>query len=49
MEFYNNDKVIVNPLRVKPEIVNELQFNILLYYTGTSRLSSKIIEVQAKI
>ncbi len=48
MEFYNNDKVIVNPLRVKPEIVNELQFNILLYYTGTSRLSSKIIEVQAK-
>ena len=48
MEFYNNDKVIVNPLRIKPEIVNELQFNILLYYTGTSRLSSKIIEVQAK-
>ena len=48
MEFCNNDKVIVNPLRIKPEIVNELQFNILLYYTGTSRLSSKIIKVQAK-
>ena len=48
MEFYNNDKVIVNPLRIKPEIINELQFNILLYYTGTSRLSSKIIEAQVK-
>jgi len=48
MEFYENDKVIVNPLRIKPEIINELQFNLLLYYTGTSRLSSKIIEAQVK-
>ncbi len=48
IEFYDNDKVIVNPLRIKPEIINELQFNILLYYTGTSRLSSKIIEAQVK-
>jgi len=48
MEFYDNDKVIVNPLRVKPDYINELQFNILLYYTGTSRLSSKIIEAQTQ-
>jgi len=48
MEFYKDDKVIVNPLRIKPEIINELQFNLLLYYTGTSRLSSKIIEHQIK-
>ncbi|MEM2661590.1 MAG: dehydrogenase [Nitrososphaeria archaeon] len=46
MEFYANDKVIVNPLRIKREVINELQFNLLLYYTGTSRLSSKIIEAQ---
>lgn len=48
MEFYDSDRVIVNPLRIKPEIINELQFNILLYYTGTSRLSSKIIEAQVE-
>jgi len=48
MEFYDNDKVIVNPLRIRPEVINELQFSILLYYTGTSRLSSKIIEAQVK-
>ena len=47
MEFYD-DNVIVNPLRIKKEYLNELQLNILLYYTGTSRLSSKIIESQIK-
>ncbi len=48
MEFYKNDNVVVNPLRIKPDIINELQFNIVLYYTGTSRLSSKIIEAQVR-
>ena len=48
MEFYAEDKVIVNPLRIKTEYINELEHNLLLYYTGTSRLSSKIIEAQVK-
>lgn len=47
MEF-NGQKVLVNPLRIKQEYLNELEFNILLYYTGTSRLSAKIIESQAE-
>lgn len=46
MEFFDGDNVVVNPLRIKKEYINELQLNILLYYTGTSRLSSKIIEAQ---
>jgi D-glycero-alpha-D-manno-heptose-7-phosphate kinase len=48
MEFYKNDKVIVNPLRIKQDCLNELEFNLVLYYTGTSRLSSTIIEAQVK-
>ncbi len=48
MEFYNNDRVIVNPLRIKQEYINELEFNFLVYYTVTSRLSSRIIEAQQK-
>lgn len=48
MEFYENDKVIVNPLNVKANFLNELEHNLVLYYTGTSRLSSKIIEAQSK-
>jgi D-glycero-alpha-D-manno-heptose-7-phosphate kinase len=46
MEFYENGKVIVNPLRVKDQILNELSNNIILFYTKTSRISSEIIETQ---
>lgn len=48
MEFYNQDKVIVNPLRIKQEYINELENNLLLFFTSTSRLSSSIIEAQAQ-
>lgn len=48
MEFYADNKVIVNPLRIKQAYIDELEYNLLLYYTGTSRLSAKIIEKQAK-
>ena len=48
MEFYENDKVIVNPLRVNESILNELAINLILYNTETSRLSSTIIEAQSK-
>ncbi len=46
MEFYGNDKVIVNPLRIKSRFLNELEHNLVLFYTQTSRLSSKIIQEQ---
>jgi D-glycero-alpha-D-manno-heptose-7-phosphate kinase len=47
MEF-EGEQVIINPLRVKPEIVNELQYNMLLCYTGKTRLSSNIIDSQVR-
>lgn len=47
MEF-EGDNVIVNPLRIRNGYLAELEFNTLLYNTGTSRLSSKIIESQTK-
>lgn len=48
MEFYAEDKVIVNPLRIKDKILNELSRNIILFYTDTSRDSANIIEQQQK-
>lgn len=46
MEFYKDDKVIVNPLKIKDKYLEELAHNLLLYYTETSRYSSHIIEAQ---
>ncbi|NOX46640.1 MAG: dehydrogenase [Chlorobi bacterium] len=48
MEFYKGDKVIVNPLRIKSMYLNELAYNLVLYNTETSRVSSLIIEAQSK-
>ncbi len=48
MEFYEGDKVIVNPLRIKQQYLFELENNLVLYYTSTSRESARIIERQSK-
>jgi D-glycero-alpha-D-manno-heptose-7-phosphate kinase len=48
MEFLTEDLVLVNPLRIKRWIVDELESSIVLYYTGASRSSAKIIDEQRK-
>lgn len=48
MEFKKDDTVIVNPLRIKSEILNELAYNLVLFYTNTSRESAQIIDQQRK-
>ena len=48
MEFYSGEKVIVNPLRIKQQYLFELENNLLLYYTATSRESAKIIKKQSQ-
>lgn len=48
MEFYNNDKVIVNPLRIRKDYLNELENNLVLYFTATTRESAAIINEQQK-
>jgi D-glycero-alpha-D-manno-heptose-7-phosphate kinase len=48
MEFYADDKVIVNPLRIRPEYMHELGNNLVLYFTASSRESAAIIKEQVK-
>jgi D-glycero-alpha-D-manno-heptose-7-phosphate kinase len=47
MEF-TAEGVIVNPLRIKPHIVNELESNLLLCFTGATRAGDHIIDDQIK-
>lgn len=46
IEFLSDDIVIVNPLKIKRWIIDELEASIVLYFTGASRSSAKIISEQ---
>ena len=46
MEFYKDDNVIVNALRIRPQYMHELENNLVLYFTATSRESAMIINEQ---
>ncbi len=48
MEFYKDDKTIINPLKVRKWILSELEQSLVLFYTGVSRDSGAIIEEQSK-
>lgn len=37
MEFYENKKAIINPLRIKKSVINELECSLVLYFTNIQR------------
>lgn len=48
IEFHGRNNVVVNPLRIKKEVMNELQYNLLLCYTGNIHVSANIIRDQVQ-
>ncbi len=47
IEFYK-DVIVVNPLKIRQDVINELEYNLILCYVGKTRSSSKIIEKQTQ-
>jgi len=47
MEFYADERAVINPLRIKNWIICELEASLVLFYTGVSRDSAKIIADQS--
>jgi D-glycero-alpha-D-manno-heptose-7-phosphate kinase len=45
IEFFGSN-VVVNPLRVDLNSINELEYNLLLCYTGRTRISAHILDRQ---
>jgi D-glycero-alpha-D-manno-heptose-7-phosphate kinase len=48
IEFHAGDRVIVNPLRVAPAMLNELETSMVVCFTGVSRRSEAIIVEQQR-
>src|SRR5699024_3218525 len=48
IEFHGRNNVVVNPLRIKKDIIHELQYNLLLCYTGNVHVSANIIKDQVE-
>lgn len=46
IEFHGVDNVVVNPLRVDPDIIRELQYNMILVFTGSTRHGAQLIQQQ---
>lgn len=44
--FHANGEVGVNTVVVKPNVLNKLENNLMLFYTGTTRVSSNILSEQ---
>jgi D-glycero-alpha-D-manno-heptose-7-phosphate kinase len=45
---FQKDVTVVNPLRIRQEIKNELEYNLLLCFTGQARLSANIVASQTQ-
>ena len=41
-------RVVVNPLRIAPDVMLELEYSLLLCYSGTTRDGGRVIEDQTK-
>lgn len=49
MEFGPGPRVLINPLRMRESVIQELEASLILFYSGTSRASADIIDQQVEL
>jgi len=45
---FNQDDIIVHPLKIRDDVLNELEYHLILCYTGKTRVSGDIVKRQTK-
>ena len=45
---FTRESTVVNPLRIRPDVLNELEYRLLLCYMGQTRESANIIDRQTR-
>ncbi len=45
---FNGTRTVVNPLKIRPDVVNELAYRLLLVYAGGGHYSNELIESQQR-
>lgn len=48
IEFGPGESVLVNPLRITPEVIAEFEASLILFFSGVSRQSARIIDEQTR-
>jgi len=43
---FSSDGVVVDPLRLRPEIIDRIERSLLLFYTGAARESARVLDEQ---
>jgi D-glycero-alpha-D-manno-heptose-7-phosphate kinase len=46
---FSRDRVVVNPLRIDKDVLNDLEEHLMLCYTGSTRFSDGLIEKQERM
>ena len=49
IEFFKDDRIVVQPITIKPDRLKGLENSLVLFFTGISRTASEVAKTQIKV